>query len=80
VTTYEEVFEVIQEAHVKLKHARDTRKNKKCINQDLVFNGVPEQAVACYIDTCPTVSVRFNFRQYLFLQLLQLTYVFWYCL
>jgi hypothetical protein len=59
VTTYEEVFEVIQEAHVKLKHARDTRKNKKCINQDLVFNGVPEQAVACYIDTCLTVSVHF---------------------
>jgi hypothetical protein len=56
LTTYEQVLEVILEVHVKLKHARDIRKNKKCINQDLGFYGVPEQAVQCFIDTCPTES------------------------
>jgi hypothetical protein len=50
------VFEVILEAHLKLKHARDTRKNKKCINDDLGYYGVPEQAAQCFIDTCPTAS------------------------
>ena len=56
VTTYEQVFDVIHEAHVKLRHARDTRKNKKAINDDLGYYGVPEQAVQCFLDTCPTVS------------------------
>ena len=57
VTTYEQVFDVILEAHNKISHARDVRKNKKCINEDLGYYGVPEQAVQCFIDTCPTVSV-----------------------
>ena len=57
VTTYEQVFDVILEAHNKLSHASDVRKNKKCINEDLGYYGVPEQAVQCFIDTCPTVSV-----------------------
>jgi hypothetical protein len=28
VTTYEQVFEIIHEAHIKLKHGRDVRENK----------------------------------------------------
>ncbi len=57
MTTYEQVFDVILEAHNKLSLAMDVRKNKKCINDDLGYYGVPEQAVQCFIDTCPTVSV-----------------------
>ena len=56
VTTYEQVFEIIHEGHIKWKHARDVRKNERCINDDLGYYGVPEQAVQCFIDTCPMVS------------------------
>jgi hypothetical protein len=60
VTTYKQVFHIIHEGHEKLKHARDVCKNKKCVNYDLGYYGVPEQAVQSFIDTCPMVCHAFN--------------------
>jgi hypothetical protein len=57
VTTYERVFEVLMMAHQKLGHARDIKKNKDAINDDLRYYGVPRSAVKCFVDTCPLVSL-----------------------
>jgi hypothetical protein len=56
VTTYDPVFDLILEAQNKLSHARDVKKNKKCINEDLGYYGLPEQVIQCFIDTCHMVS------------------------
>jgi hypothetical protein len=57
VTTYESVFDVILTAHRKIGHARDVKKNKDTVNDDLKYYGVPRAAVKCFIDTCPIVSL-----------------------
>jgi hypothetical protein len=56
VTTFERVFDVIYEAHRKLGHARDIKKNKDTVNDDFNYYGVPRGAVKCFIDSCPMVS------------------------
>jgi hypothetical protein len=56
VTTFERVFDVILMAHQKLGYARDVKKNKNTVNDDLMFYGVPRVCVKCFIDTCPIVS------------------------
>lgn len=56
VTTFERVFHVILMAHQKLGHARDGKKNKNTVNDDLMFYGVPRVCVKCFIETCPIVS------------------------
>jgi hypothetical protein len=56
VVTFEEVFDVIREAHTKISHAQDAEKNKKVINEQLGYHGVPKSCVQYFIDTCPLVS------------------------
>lgn len=56
VVTFEEVFDVIREAHTKISHMMDPDKNKKVINDDLGYHGVPKSCVQFFIDTCPLVS------------------------
>ena len=51
VTTYERVFEVLMMAHQKLGHARDIKKNKDAINDDLRYYGVRRSAVKCFLLT-----------------------------
>lgn len=56
VVTFEEVFDIIREAHTKISHAQDADKNKRVINEDLGYHGVPKSCVQYFIDTCPLVS------------------------
>jgi hypothetical protein len=56
VTTYERVYDVIAMAHQKLGHARDIKKNKDVVNEDMGYYGVPRSAVKCFVETCPMVS------------------------
>jgi hypothetical protein len=56
VTTFERIFDVILQAHQKLGHARDVKKNKDTINEDMNYYGVPRVAVKCFVDTCSMVS------------------------
>jgi hypothetical protein len=56
VVTFEEVFDIIREAHTKISHAQDAEKNKKVINEQLGYHGVPKSCVQYFIDTCPLVS------------------------
>jgi hypothetical protein len=44
------------EAHCKLGHARDVKKNKDAVNNDLMYYGVPRVADKCFVATCPMVS------------------------
>jgi hypothetical protein len=60
VTTLERVYDVILEAHTKINHARSIATNKKCINEQLGYYGVPKDAVECFIKTCPKVILVFN--------------------
>ncbi len=53
VTTLEGVYEVILEAHSKINHARSVATNKRCINDQLGYYGVPKDAVECFVKTCP---------------------------
>ena len=57
VTTLEQVYDVILEAHTKINHARSVNTNKKCINDQLGYYGVPKDAVECFIKTCPQVII-----------------------
>jgi hypothetical protein len=57
VTTFEKVFDVIQEAHRKISHAMDPQKNKRVINDDLGYFGVPASVIDFFIKTCPIVSI-----------------------
>jgi hypothetical protein len=41
------------EVHAKISHARDPESNKKCINDDLGYYGVPVEAVKYCIETYP---------------------------
>jgi hypothetical protein len=59
VLTFEEVFDIIREAHTKISHAQDADKNKKVINEDLGYHGVPKSCVQYFIDTYPLVSAEF---------------------
>jgi hypothetical protein len=56
VGTFEEVFDIIGEAHTKISHAQDADKNKKFINEQLGYHGVPKSCVQYFIDTCLLVS------------------------
>jgi hypothetical protein len=38
-------------------HARSVSTNKKCINDQLGYYGVPKDAVECFIKTCPQVII-----------------------
>jgi hypothetical protein len=60
VTTFEKVFDVIQEAHRKISHAMDPQKNKRVINDDLGYFGVPASVIDFFIKTCPIVSIMFD--------------------
>ena len=51
VTTYKNVFEIINEAHSHISHASDVRKNKKTIDES--WYGVPESAMQMYLSMCP---------------------------
>jgi hypothetical protein len=41
VTKFERDFDVILMAHQKVGHARDVKKNKNTVNDDLMYYGVP---------------------------------------
>jgi hypothetical protein len=56
VMTYERVYDVIAMAHQKLGHARDIKKNKDVVNEDMGYYGVPRSAVKCFVETCLMVS------------------------
>jgi hypothetical protein len=56
VTTFESVFDVILMAHRKIGHARDLKKNKDTLKDDLKYYGIPRADVKCFIETCPIVS------------------------
>jgi hypothetical protein len=48
-------------AFYRMYHARSVATNKKCINEQLGYYGVPKDAVECFIKTCPKVILVFNF-------------------
>ncbi len=60
VVAFEEVFDIIREAHTKISHMIDAEKNKKVINEDLGYHGVPKSCVQFFIDTCPLVHKVFE--------------------
>ena len=45
MTTYEDVFDIMQTSHTSLDHARDIKKNKAKLDQ--VYYGIPESC-ACF--------------------------------
>jgi len=55
VTTFEQVFDVILEAHTRISHARNPKTNLSCITDTLGYYGVPVKAVEYFIQTCPLV-------------------------
>jgi hypothetical protein len=57
VTTFERVFDAILEAHSSIGHARDPRKHKDYLRDNLNYFGIPGPAVQMFINTCPTVSI-----------------------
>jgi hypothetical protein len=57
VTTFKSVFDVILAAHRKIGHARDKKKNKDTLNNDLQYYGVPRSAVKIFVDSCLIVSM-----------------------
>jgi hypothetical protein len=52
VVTFEEVFDIIREAHTKTSDMMDAKKNKKVMNKDLGYHGAPKSCVQFFIDTC----------------------------
>ena len=60
VTTFEKVFDVIQEAHRKISHSMNPWSNKPVINDDLGYYGVPASVIEFFIKTCPIVSSTFE--------------------
>jgi hypothetical protein len=52
MATYENVFDIIDEAHLKLAHVRDSRTMYNHINK--IWYGVTEKIVKVYRDLCPT--------------------------
>lgn len=57
VTTFEQVFDVMLEAHSKISHVRDPKTKKKYINDYLGYYGVPREAAKCFVETCPLVTL-----------------------
>jgi hypothetical protein len=55
VTTFEQVSDVILEAHTRISHARNPKTNLSCITDTLGYYGVPVKAVEYFIQTCPLV-------------------------
>ncbi len=51
---------MILEAHKRLNHAYANTTNKKCINEQLGYFGVPKTVLQlqCFIDNYPHVSTR----------------------
>ncbi len=45
VTSLDRVYDIIVEAHTKINHARSVATNKKCINEQFGYYGVPKDAV-----------------------------------
>jgi hypothetical protein len=53
VTTYEQTFDVILEAHSSILHARSTKSNLLCITNTLGYYGIPFLAVKMFVSTFP---------------------------
>jgi len=51
VTTYEDVFDMMQVAHVSLGHARDIKKNKAKLDQQ--YYSIPESCICLFLRLCP---------------------------
>ncbi len=51
VTTYEDVFDVMKQAHVSLSHPRDIKKNK--CKLDEVYYSIPESCIKEFLRLCP---------------------------
>jgi hypothetical protein len=54
-TTFDQVFDVIWEAHSRISHAHNPKSNLTCITDTLGYYGVPVEAVKHFINTCPLV-------------------------
>jgi hypothetical protein len=55
VATFEEVFDIILEAHSRISHARSAKANLLCITDTLGYYGIPIKAVQFFVSTCPLV-------------------------
>jgi hypothetical protein len=51
VVTFEEVFDIIRETNTKISHAQDADKNKKVINEQLGYHGVPKSCVHTSVES-----------------------------
>ena len=51
VAVYEDIFDIIHEAHIHLAHARSVRTHKILI--DDIWFGIPENAMLVYCNICP---------------------------
>jgi len=51
ITTYEDVFDVMQSTHESLGHPRDYRKNKYALDE--LYYKIPEQCVKLFLKLCP---------------------------
>jgi hypothetical protein len=51
ITTYEDVFDVMQSTHESLGHPRDYRKNKYALDE--LYFKIPEQCVKIFLKLCP---------------------------
>jgi hypothetical protein len=57
VTTFENLFDVILEAHNQISHARSTKSHLLCIKNTLECYGVTFNTVKMFVQTCPLVGV-----------------------
>jgi len=57
VTTFENLCDVILEAHNRISHAQSTKSNLLCIKNTLGYYGVPFNAVKTFVQTCPLVHI-----------------------
>jgi hypothetical protein len=77
VTTFEQVFDVILEAHTRISHASNPKTNLSCITNTLGYYGVPVKAVEYFIQTCPLVTALCSFWCPSKLCYYVLTFPFW---
>jgi hypothetical protein len=59
VTTFEQVFDVLLEAHGSIGHRRDLKSNLDTCKDTLGYYGVPLAAVKFFVNTCPQVKSDF---------------------
>jgi len=65
VTTFEQVFGIIVEAHICISYARNLKTNLSCITDTLGCYGVPVKAVEYFIQMCPLVIALCSFVSFL---------------